>query len=308
MSDPATSTTSRDQTETDESSGFRVIRNWLRWRRRHRKTETDLRDAIEELIEESEGDTEAEPAHGDESSLLLNILKLRDLTCVDIMVPRADVVAAPADISLEDLVKLMVREGHSRLPIFRETLDDAVGMIHIRDVLACIAGERKYDLMQIKREVLFTAPSMRALDLLLEMRLKRIHMALVVDEFGGIDGLVTIEDVVEEIVGEIEDEHDVAEGPKLIQRPDGTLIADARATIEEFETMVGPVLSDEEREEDVDTLAGLVFALAGRVPSRGELITHPASGIAFEVLDADPRRIKRLKIHNLPKPSTDGQE
>src|SRR5258707_2134618 len=112
----------------------------------------------------------------------------------------------------------MVREGHSRLPIFRETLDDAVGMVHIRDVLACIAGERKYDLMQIKREVLFTAPSMRALDLLLEMRLKRIHMALVVDEFGGIDGLVTIEDVVEEIVGEIEDEHDVAEGPKLIDR------------------------------------------------------------------------------------------
>jgi CBS domain containing-hemolysin-like protein len=181
-------------------------------------------------------------------------------------------------------------------------------MVHIRDVLACIAGERKYDLMQIKREVLFTAPSMRALDLLLEMRLKRIHMALVVDEFGGIDGLVTIEDVVEEIVGEIEDEHDVAEGPKLIQRPDGTLIADARATIEEFEAMVGPVLSAEEREEDVDTLAGLVFALAGRVPSRGELITHPASGIAFEVLDADPRRIKRLKIHNLPKPSTDGKE
>jgi len=308
MSDPVTTPAAREAADTDESSGFRVIRNWLRWRRRHRKAETDLRDAIEELIEESEGDTEAEPAHGDESSLLLNILKLRDLTCDDIMVPRADVIAAPADIGLEDLVKLMVREGHSRMPIFRETLDDAIGMVHIRDVLACIAGERKYDLMQIKREVLFTAPSMRALDLLLEMRLKRIHMALVVDEFGGIDGLVTIEDVVEEIVGEIEDEHDVAEGPKLIQRPDGTLIADARATVEEFEGLVGPVLSAEEREEDVDTLAGLVFALAGRVPSRGELITHPASGIAFEVLDADPRRIKRLKIHNLPKPAADGQK
>jgi magnesium and cobalt transporter len=307
MSEPVSSRPPREAAPADESSGFRVIRNWLRWRRRHRKPETALRDAIEELIEESEGEAEAAPARTDESSLLLNILKLRDLSCDDIMVPRADIVAAPIDIALDDLIKLMVREGHSRLPIFRENLDDALGMVHIRDVLACCAGERVYDLMQLRREVLFIAPSMRALDLLLEMRLKRVHMALVVDEFGGTDGLVTIEDVVEEIVGEIEDEHDVTEGPKLIQRPDGTLVADARATVEEFEAMVGPVLSPEEREEDIDTLAGLVFALAGRVPSRGELITHPATGIAFEVTDADPRRIKRLKIHNLPKPAADAQ-
>jgi CBS domain containing-hemolysin-like protein len=133
------------------------------------------------------------------------------------------------------------------------------------------------------------------------MRLKRVHMALVVDEFGGIDGLLTIEDVVEEIVGEIEDEHDVQEQPKLVDRPDGTVLADARATIEEFEKRVGSVLSEAEREEDIDTLGGLVFSLAGRIPKRGEVVKHP-SGLAFEIVDADSRRIKRLKVKNLPKP------
>ena len=133
------------------------------------------------------------------------------------------------------------------------------------------------------------------------MRRSRLHMALVVDEFGGIDGLITIEDLVEEIVGEIEDEHDVAEGPKLVRRTDGSVLADARATIEEFEEMVGPILSDEEREEDIDTLGGLVFFLADRVPTRGELIGHPASGIAFEVMEADPRRVKRLRVRNVPQ-------
>jgi magnesium and cobalt transporter len=140
---------------------------------------------------------------------------------------------------------------------------------------------------------------MRVLDLLLQLRLSRQHLALVVDEFGGIDGLITIEDLVEQIVGEIEDEHDIAEGPKLLPRPDGTMVADARATIEEFEQQVGPVLTEEERDADVDTLGGLVFNLAGRVPSRGELVTHP-SGISFEVIDADPRRIRRLRLRNLP--------
>jgi hemolysin (HlyC) family protein len=302
MNDPGHPRIQRADAGEDESSGFAVIRNWLRWRRHHRKPETVLRDAIEELIEESEHDTEAEPARSDEGSLLLNILKLRDLTAEDIMVPRADVIAVPLDVGLDELVRAMISHGHSRLPIFRETLDDAVGMVHVKDVLACLAGERGFDLMAIRRELLFIAPSMPVLDLLLEMRMKRVHMALVVDEFGGIDGLVTIEDVVEEIVGEIEDEHDIAEGPRLVARADGTLVADARATIEEFEEKVGRVLTEDERKEDVDTLAGLVVAIAGRVPARGELITH-ASGIAFEVLDADPRRIKRLKIHNLPPKS-----
>jgi magnesium and cobalt transporter len=214
-------------------------------------------------------------------------------------VPRGDIVAVPADVSLNDLVKVMGTKGHSRLPVYRETLDDVVGMVHIKDVLHCLTGEKPYELQSLLRQVLFVAPAMPALALLLQMRESRIHMALVVDEFGGIDGVTTIEDVVEEIVGEIDDEHDTDAGPVMHQRPDGSLIADARVTIEDFENEVGPVLSDEEREQDIDTLGGLVFSLSGRVPTRGQTIAHP-SGIVFEVLDADPRRIKRLRIRNLP--------
>jgi CBS domain containing-hemolysin-like protein len=220
------------------------------------------------------------------------------------MVPRGDIVAVPLEIGLQELVRTMSDKGHSRLPVFRENLDDVIGMVHIKDALTCMTGDRKFDLAEILREVLFVAPSMRALDLLLQMRLSRTHMALVIDEFGGVDGLTTIEDVVEEIVGEIQDEHDVDAGPHMIARPDSTIIADARTPIEEFEGKVGPVLSDEEREQDIDTLGGLVFSLTGRVPARGEVITHP-SGVVFEVLEADPRRVKRLRVRNLPSPADD---
>lgn len=280
------------------SSPLQGLKNWLRSLRRSRNGDT-LRDTIEEIIEETE--TEADtPISQDESALLRNILQLRNLTAYDVMVPRADIAAVPVDVALAELVRVMNAKGHSRLPVYRETLDDVIGMVHIKDVLTSLTGERPFDLKSILREVLFVAPSMRALDLLLQMRLARIHMALVIDEFGGIDGLTTIEDVVEEIVGEIQDEHDVEQGPKMLARPDGSLIADARTTIEEFERRVGPVLSEEEREQDIDTLGGLVFRLTGHVPTRGETVTHP-SGIVFEVIEADPRRIRRLRIRNLPQ-------
>jgi CBS domain containing-hemolysin-like protein len=267
---------------------------------RARPGEASFREAIEEIIEESEGELAEVPITGDERFLLLNILKLRGRTADDIMVPRADIVAAAVDLGLDDLIRLITEHGHSRLPVFRDTLDDLLGMVHMKDVLShMVERDRPFDLAAMLREVLFVAPSTRLLDLLLEMRLKHVHMALVVDEFGGIDGLVTIEDVVEEIVGEIEDEHDVAQGPKLIPRPDGSLIADARTTIEEFEERVGPVLSEAEREEDIDTLGGLVFSLAGRIPAKGEVIEH-ASGLRFEVVESDQRRIRRLRIRNLP--------
>ncbi len=232
--------------------------------------------------------------------LLANVLILRHLTAYDVMIPRADIVSLHIDTGLDELIDVMSKAGHSRFPVYRENLDDVVGIVHIKDVLKYGDAKDTFDLSKIVRTVLISAPSMRVLDLLLEMRLSRVHMAMVVDEFGGIDGLVTIEDLVEEIVGEIEDEHDVAEGPKLTERPDGTLIADARATIEEFEAMAGPVLSDDERDEDIDTLGGLIFHLADRVPTRGELIVHAASGIAFEIMEADPRRVKRLRVRNLP--------
>jgi CBS domain containing-hemolysin-like protein len=288
-------------------AGFRL---WLRGLFRGRNGESPLRETIEGIIEEiEEGEDEeasATPITDDERAMLANLLKQRHQTAYDVMVPRADIVAVEVETSLDELLKIMGKVGHSRLPVYRGTLDDVVGLVHIKDVLPQARHEQPFELTAITREVLFVAPSMRVLDLLLEMRQSRLHMALVIDEFGGIDGLITIEDLVEEIVGDITDEHDVEEGPKLTDQDDGSLLADARTMIEEFEERVGPVLSDEEREEDIDTLGGLVFSLAGRVPSRGELLVHEPTGISFEVLQADPRRIRRLRVRNLP-PSEPGQ-
>ena len=179
-------------------------------------------------------------------------------------------------------------------------------MVHIKDVLACWTREQKVTLNEIVRSVLFVAPSMPILELLLQMRVSRVHLALVVDEFGGIDGMVTIEDLVEEIVGEIEDEHDDDDTPRIMQHGDGTLVADARVPIKDFEDRVGEILTEQEREEDIDTLGGLVFFLAGRVPVRGEVVRH-GSGVEFEVLDADPRRIRRLRVCQLPSANDQGE-
>lgn len=273
------------------------MRGLLRHLRRSRIDDSAPRDSLDEIIEERE---ESEiPLDDAERTLLANILSLRDRSVEDVMVPRADIVAIESRASLDEAIQFMTREGHSRLPVYRDTLDDAIGMVHIRDVLAWRGEEASFHLGKILRRVLFVAPSMKVLELLLEMRVKRSHMALVVDEFGGVDGLVTIEDLVEEIVGEIEDEHDRAPEPGIVRRADGTFDADARTPIEVLEEEFGGVLSDEEREE-IDTMGGLVFAIAGRVPIRGELITHP-SGVEFEVLDADPRRIRRLRVH-APEP------
>jgi len=274
-----------------------------------RNGDSALRDTLEEIIgeiEESAPEKEGAGQIGSHERVLLgNIVKLRHLTAYDVMVPRADIVSIDITAGLDEVVEAMSTGGHARLPVYRDNLDDVVGIVHIKDVLRYAKGREAFDINRILRTVLVVVPSMRALDLLLEMRQSRVHMALVVDEYGGVDGLITIEDLIEEIVGEIEDEHDVAEGPKLQPRPDGSIIADARAEIEEFEEMVGPVLSDEERAEDIDTLGGLVFYLADRVPARGELIVHPQSGISFEVMEADPRRIKRLRVRNLPaRPAT----
>lgn len=288
---------------TQDASPFSNVLKWLIGLFGQRNGESQLRETIEEIIdeiEESESDNETVPIGDDERVMLANILNLRHLTAYDVMVPRADIVAVEMTAGTDELVETMSSAGHSRLPVYRETLDEVLGMVHIKDVVNHLRREKPFDPADILRRVLVVAPSMRVLDLLLEMRSSRVHMALVVDEYGGIDGLVTIEDLVEEIVGEIEDEHDVMQSPELRRRSDGTIVADARATIEEFESMVGPVLSQEEREEDIDTLGGLIFATAGRVPGRGELIEHEPSGITFEILEADPRRIKRLRLRSLP--------
>jgi magnesium and cobalt transporter len=262
-----------------------------------RKEPDEIRDAIEELIEEQPAEEGGIGA--DERVMLHNILKLRDLTVSDVMVPRVDIVAIPATTQLEKLVEVMGKEAHSRLPVYTETLDNVTGMVHIKDVLPYWSSHKRFNLSDIVRRVLFVAPTMPVLDMLLEMRRTRIHMAIVVDEFGGTDGLLTIEDLVEEIVGEIDDEHDIEETTPLVMRKDGTVDARARATIEEFERRFGNVFHEDER-DNIDTLGGLVFSIIGRMPERGEIVRH-VSGVEFEVLDVDPRRIRRLRIRNIPQ-------
>ena len=287
-----------------------LIQRLTSWLRPESEGET-VRDVIEGLIEERE----ERPEGGDlidshERLLLTNVLRLRDVCAADIMVPRADIVSIEADTEPRDVLRFLVKEGHSRVPVYRQALDDVLGMIHIKDLAVLITeGEigqgAPFKLSDMVRPVLFMSPAVQVLDLLLEMRLKRTHMAMVVDEFGGIDGLVTIEDVVEQIVGEIEDEHDTDTAPRISQREDGTLIADARVTLEEFESRYGRVFGNEERDA-TDTLGGLVIRLAGRVPARSELVKHPSSGIEFEVMDGDPRRLRRLRVRNLPPPPEEG--
>lgn len=298
MNESSGSRQPRESGADDDSFLLQAFRGLFRGLRRTRSGDS-IREALEELIEDREDGEE--PIDDHERLLLGNILKLREQTARDVMLPRADIVAVEARTPFKDLVQVFCREGHSRMPVYRGTLDDVLGMVHIKDVLGAVNAERAPPLAKLVRKLLFVSPSIRVMDLLLEMRLKRTHMALVVDEYGGIDGLVTIEDVVEQIVGEIEDEHDLTQDPEMVVRPDGVIEADARTAIEDFEAQLGPVLTEEER-DDVDTLGGLVFYLAGRVPSRGELISHPSSGIEFEVVDADPRRIKRLRVRPLARP------
>uniref|UniRef100_UPI0035ADA914 hemolysin family protein n=1 Tax=Sphingomonas sp. TaxID=28214 RepID=UPI0035ADA914 len=243
----------------------------------------------------AEGQDTANGLDVHERALLRNVLKLRGKTAYDVMVPRADIVAMPENLSLDEAIKVIQREGHSRYPIYRESLDDIAGMVHIKDVFAAVGREGSFDLTSVIRRPLFVVPSIPVLDLLLQMRQARIHMALVVDEYGGIDGLITIEDLVETITGDISDEHDEIQAQQITDRPDGALELDARTPIEAFEQRLGQVLTDEERAADIDTVGGLVFTLAGRVPTKGELVSHP-SGLEFRILESDPRRIRRLRV------------
>ena len=296
--------TSSDPIDQAESrKGIFGAQSFLSWLRRIlgiRNGENTLRDTLEELIEERE--EAALPIDAEEKVLLANILELRGQTVFDVMVPRVDIVAVEEQASLSNLIAVVTKEAHSRVPIYCDDLDHVTGMVHIKDVLAWRGEDDAFNLPKILRKVLFVSPSMQVLELLLEMRAKRTHMAMVVDEFGGVDGLVTIEDLVEEIIGEIEDEHDRIDEPELVQRPDGSFDADARAALEELQNVLAPIMGDEEW-EDSQTLGGLVVDLAGRVPIRGELIKH-VSGIEFQILDADPRRVKRVRVR-VPNTSPD---
>jgi magnesium and cobalt transporter len=268
-------------------------------RTRRRGQEHGVRESIAELVQEAADAGDADGAVPEldrqERALIANVLRLRGKTADDVMVPRADIVAMPVDLGWDQALELIRREGHSRMPVYREQLDDVAGMVHIKDVFAWDGKPGEFRLETILRKPLMVAPQIPVLDLLLQMRVARVHLALVVDEYGGIDGLLTIEDLVETIVGDIADEHDEPDLPMMVERADGTLDLDARMKVDDFETRVGALLTEEEREADIDTIGGLVFTLAGRVPSRGEVISHE-SGAEFRVLDSDARRIRRLRV------------
>jgi CBS domain containing-hemolysin-like protein len=289
-----------------------------------------VRDDIEDALQGAETTADFTPQ---ERALLKNVLELRDVRVADVMVPRADIAAVAADATLSEVLAVFRTAGHSRLPVYGDTLDDPRGMVHIRDFVDFVASEPRFGLVEqaasdhaaptsvsperkaiaelgmaaplsdanILRPVLFVPPSMPALDLLVRMQASRTHMALVIDEYGGADGLVSMEDVVESIVGDIEDEHDEAERPEIAASGDGAYVVAARASLEDVSKAIGFDFSALADADDVDTIGGLLTAAAGRVPGRGEIVAGPG-GFEYEVLDADPRRVKRLKIHLRPAP------
>ncbi len=301
----------RDGSENWFMRTFRALFGW-----KPSTIRADLKDVLDAM---TPGESGFSP---EESRMLKNILGLRERRVGDVMVPRADIIAVQQDIQIGELVKVFENAGHSRLVAYNDTLDDPIGMVHIRDLIAFMTAraavdpeknaKRKKPLpagldlkaidlamplssAKIAREILFVPPSARVMDLLARMQATRIHLALVVDEYGGTDGIVSIEDIVEQIVGEIADEHDEDESVDVVRQADGSYIADARAKIEDVVGIVGHEFDIGDAAEEVDTLGGYLVTCAGRLPLRGELIPGPGR-FEFEVLDADPRRVKRVRI------------
>jgi len=266
--------------------------------------DSNLRETIEELIEDNEDNPSIDL---DERLLLGNVLSLRDLTADDVMVPRVDIVAIPLNITTSELLTVLTRSRLSRVPVYRDSLDDVFGIIEIKDVLSWALTKKALNIKSLVKDVLFVSPTMRTMDLLFKMRETGTKMAMVVDEFGGVDGLVTFHDLIEEIIGDIQDAQDRSPVYQLVERSDGSILADARVTLEEISEKYGVNLIIEGLEDEIDTLGGLVVALVGRVPIRGELITHPA-GLEIEVIDADPRRVKRLSLKGIQKLVTMGSD
>lgn len=297
--------------------------------------DASLRESLEDVIEQHGAENGDKGLKPEARSRMINLLQFEDLRVDDVMVPRADIIAVGEDVTIRELLQIFIEANHSRLPVFRETLDDPIGMVHVKDLMrwmsyrggnkrrkasgkpgdavkstkpapAMVLNDKDIAVTigraKLVRELLFVPPSMPAGDLLIKMQATRLHMAIVVDEYGGTDGLLTIEDLVEEIVGDIADEHDDADEDLVRAGDDGTYIADARAAIEDVEKLLEVDLLPDDMDEDADTLGGFIFFMLGRVPTRGELIKHH-SGIEFEVLGADPRRVKILKIHARGKPA-----
>ena len=272
------------------------------------KSPSSLRDDIEDALEADDADI---AFSAEERHMLRNILRMREVRVDDVMVPRADILALDVETTIGEALRAFQESGHSRMPVYRESLDDPIGMVHIKDLMdritsAAIIGA-EIDLARVDlsirltdadlvRRVLFVPPSMPAATLLSTMQANRVQMALVIDEYGGTDGLVSLEDVVEIVFGDIEDEHDEEEAPQITPEADGSFLADARADLDEFEAVIGTRLDLGSEHDDVDTVGGLVFTLLGRIPLAGERIEIPG-GLEFEILESDRRRVKRLRVH-----------
>lgn len=297
----ASSESFRPDTPTEVSNGhshslLHSLRIWLR----HvfgLRGDASLKEALEEVIEEHESQ-EDEGLQPEERVLLHNLLSFGDTRVHDIMVPRTDIAAVPDDIDLPGLKQHILEQRHTRIPVYCETLDHLQGFLHVKDLIPMLSGEVPFDIRRVLRNLLFVPPSMRILDLLIKMRQTSSHMAVVIDEYGGTDGLVTMEDLFEEIFGEIHDEHDEDEEQdhqKIARAGDGIYEVSGRILIDTLEKELGLNLLPEEKEEDFDTLAGLIFFQLGRVPAKGEMVPH-TSGVRFEILDVDPRRIRKVRI------------
>lgn len=271
-----------------------------------KKDKHDLRNKIATLVNQAD-EHDNEPTRNDKSeldlqerALIANILHLRTMTADDVMVPRADIKAMPIPKTLDEALDHMRKVNHSRLPVYKNQLDDIVGMLHVKDLLACVGSKKEFHVSSLLWQPLFTAPQIPVLDLLLQMRQRHTHLALVIDEYGGIDGLVTIEDLVETIVGDISDEHDAPPTVMIQERPDKSWDIDTRCPIREFEEKIGPILTLSEKESEIETVGGLVFHIAGHVPSKGEVLAHD-NDFLFRILDADARHIRRVRVRKIPK-------
>ena len=233
-----------------------------------------------------------------ENELLKNLAGLRGITASDVMVPRVDIVSVAMSDDFNEIVKQLIKTNHSRVPVRNESLDDIVGILHIKDVLANLFLKEKQNIKSLLKKPIFVSPSISLLDLLYEMRIKRRHLALIVDEYGGIDGLVTIEDLVEELVGEIEDEHDLSSECRLERMRDGSIVVEARIIIDLVEGFIQSIRK-EDLNEEIETLGGFIVSIAGRVPVKGEVIKYSPSGLKFEILEADPRKVILVKLTGL---------
>jgi CBS domain containing-hemolysin-like protein len=266
----------------------------------------NIQEALEDLIEELEDSDESQIVVDNQKTLITNVLKTHDLRVSDVMVPRADIVAVEEDITLDELRDVFKGNQFSRIPVYRENLDNIIGVLHIKDLLTCLLEKRDCQVSSLIRDVIVVPPGIPLMDLFLTLREDKKHMAVVVDEHGGIDGLVTINDIVEAVMGDIEDEFDNDEQPQIIEKSDGSLVVDARFEIDDFEERYGSFLTTEER-EDVETLGGLAFSLAGHVPTKGEVLKH-STGMTIEVMDANASRVKRIRIRYMPKNISESDE